>query len=280
METTGMRLLRGRRLGPADEGRSEVLVVVNQALVDVSFPKEDPLGRRVRLGLNSPPMTIVGVVANTPTIAFTETPVQKVYMPLLSNADGRLGPAAILLGPAIDAMSYVVRTSVTPERVLADVRRAVADVDPNLALAQVRPLQDYLDTAAAQTTFTMVLLVIAATVALLLGVVGIYGVTSYIVSQRTSEIGVRLALGAPPSSVAAMMARQGGMAALMGVVAGIAVALAGTSAIESLLFGVTARDPGVFAVTVAIVAVVALVACWIPARRAAGLSPLEALRAD
>jgi putative ABC transport system permease protein len=177
-------------------------------------------------------------------------------------------------------MSYVVRVSTSTTSILGDVRRAVAGVDPNLALAQVRPLQDLLDAASAQTAFTMVLLVVASVVALLLGVVGIYGVMSYIVSQRTSEIGVRLALGAAPSSVAAMIARQGGLVALLGVMAGLATALAGTRLIESLLYGVSPRDPGVFAATAALLIVLACIACWLPARRAARLSPLEALRTE
>jgi putative ABC transport system permease protein len=281
VEATGMRLLRGRGIGREDEERSQASVVVNQAFARAYFQQGEPLGQRVRLGgTGTVWMTIVGIVSDTPTVAFTEAPVPKIYLPLLSNDDNRLGPATAALGPPIDAMSYVVRTSVTPERLVADVRRAVADVDANLALAQVRTAQDLLDAASAQTAFTMILLVIAAAVALLLGIVGIYGVMSYIVSQRTGEIGVRLALGAAPMAVAAMMARQGGVVTLAGVSAGVAAALAGTRLIESLLYGVTARDPGVFAGTTAITVVIALVACWLPARRAARLTPLEALRAD
>jgi putative ABC transport system permease protein len=281
IETMGMRLMRGRALQRSDEAS----VVVNQAFVNTYFPKADPVGQRIRLGAGefartALPMTIVGVVANTQTSALAENPVPKVFMPLLSNDDGRLGPSTTSLGPAIDAMSFVVRTTTPPERMFADVQRAVAGVDANLALAQVRTLQDLLDTAASYTAFTMVLLVIAAAVALLLGVIGIYGVMSYIVSQRTGEIGVRLALGAAPSSVASMMARQGGLVTLAGLVAGLLVALAGTRLIESLLYGVTARDPGVFAATTALLVVVAFVACWLPARRAARLNPIEALRAD
>jgi putative ABC transport system permease protein len=281
VETAGMRLVRGRHLERADQDRADPAAVVNQAFAAAYFPAGDPLGQRVRLGAEgSISLTIVGIVSNTPTVTLTQPSVAKLYLPMLANDDGRLGPATMRLGPPIDAMSYVVRTPTNPERVLADVRRAVAGVDPNLALAQVRTLQDLLDAAAAQTAFTMALLVIAAAVALLLGIIGIYGAMSYIVSQRTGEIGVRLALGAAPSSVAAMMARQGGMVTLAGATVGLAGALAGTQVIESLLFGVTARDPGVFIVTTAAIAVVALVACWLPARRAARLSPLEALRTE
>ncbi|HEX9608039.1 MAG TPA: FtsX-like permease family protein, partial [Gemmatimonadaceae bacterium] len=157
---------------------------------------------------------------------------------------------------------------------------AIGEVDSSLALGQLRTLQETLDRAAAQMAFTMVLLVIAAGVSLTLGVVGIYGAMSYIVTQRTGEIGVRLALGAEPGNVARMIVRQGGIVALPGITVGLATAFAGGRLIESLLYGVSPRDPGVFAGTTALLLGVVLLACWLPARPAARLSPLEALRAD
>jgi ABC-type antimicrobial peptide transport system permease subunit len=126
----------------------------------------------------------------------------------------------------------------------------------------------------------MVLLAIAATVALLLGAIGIYGVISYIVAQRTGEIGVRLAMGAEPRTVARMILRQGGLVTLLGIVTGLIAAFAGSQLIRSLLFGVSPRDPIVFTVTTVTLLVVALLACWVPARRAARLSPLQALRTE
>jgi len=187
---------------------------------------------------------------------------------------------SVNMAPRLDAMSYVVRTSVTPESLVDSVRRAVAGADANLALAQVRTLQDTLDRAAAQMAFTMVLLAIAAGVSLLLGVIGIYGVMSYIVSQRTGEIGIRLALGAEPGSVARMIVSEGGVVALVGITVGLATAFAGTRVIQSLLYGVSARDPGVFTGTALLLLGVVLLACWLPARRAARLSPLDALRRE
>jgi ABC-type antimicrobial peptide transport system permease subunit len=189
-------------------------------------------------------------------------------------------PMAMLVGPSIAPMSYVVRTATPPLDLVPSVRRVVGAFDAKLALADVRTLQGVLDRASAQMAFTMVLIAIAGAVALLLGVIGIYGVMSYIVSQRTGEIGVRLALGAEPSWVAGMIVRQGAVVALVGVVVGLAAAFAGSRLIESLLYGVGARDPGVFAITTAILISVALVACWLPARRASRLSPIEALRTD
>ena len=168
----------------------------------------------------------------------------------------------------------------TGKTLVSAVRRAVDEVDPNLAIAQVRMLQDIVDRASDQTSFTMVLLAIAATVALLLGAIGIYGVISYIVAQRTGEIGVRLALGAQPQTVARMILRQGGLVTMLGIVAGLGAALAGSQLIRTLLYGVSPRDPIVFSLTTVALLVVALLACWLPARRASRLSPLEALRTE
>jgi putative ABC transport system permease protein len=219
-------------------------------------------------------LTIVGVVANTPTRTLAEpTPVPKMYMPLI-------GARVMNIVPPLGAMSFVMRTSVPPQNLAAAARRAVNEVDSKLALAQVRTLQDILDSASAQTEFTMVLLVIAASVAVLLGVVGIYGAMSYIVSQRAGEIGIRLALGAEPGGVARMIVRQGAVVALAGITVGFASAVAGSRLIQSLLYGVSPRDPGVLAGTTLLLLGVVLLACWFPARRAAGLSPLDALRTE
>lgn len=288
-EAMGIRLLQGRVIDRGDVERGESNVVINEALAKRFFPNQDPIGRRI--ASNRPParvgaplertwLTIVGVVANTPRRALAEpTPFAQLFMPM-SIAGGPGIPRNALVGPDVSVMSYVVRSRTRPLDLVPSVQQAIDGVDANLAVAQVRTLQDILDGASGQMAFTMALLAIAAIVALMLGVIGIYGVMSYIVSQRTGEIGVRLALGAEPRSVAAMIARQGGLVALAGIVAGLATAFAGSRLIASLLYGVSARDPGVFAVTTLTLLVVALVACWLPARRAARLSPLEALRTD
>jgi len=279
-ETIGMRILRGRGIDRGDVERNEPIVVVNEALAKLAFPNQDPIGQRVRFGnpaLSSGPpewLTIAGVVAETPFLALGEsTTFAQLYMPMFAWRE-------VNLPPRVDSMSYVLRTAPPPATLSAAARRSVAAIDDKLALAQVRTLQDLLDGAAAQMAFTMILIVIAAGVSLLLGVVGIYGVTSYIVSRRTAEIGVRLALGARPGSVARMIVRQGGLVALAGVIAGLTTALVAGRLIESLLYGVSPRDPGVLAVTTLTLLSVALLACLLPARRAARLSPLEALRTD
>jgi putative ABC transport system permease protein len=267
--------------------RGERVIMIDEALADMYFPGQDPVGRRVRSAAPSNPalpqapwLEIVGVVANTATGALTE-PVRRpqLYMPM-TIAGGPDIPAPALIGPDVTTMSYVVRTAADPNEMAAASRAAVEGVDRNLAIAQVRTLQEIVDRAADQMVFTMVLLGIAAGVALLLGAIGIYGVVSYIAAQRTGEIGVRLALGAAPSGVAAMILRQSGAVTMIGIGLGLVAALAGGRLIESLLYNVSSRDPLVIGVVTAMLTVIALVACWVPARRAARLSPLEALRTD
>jgi putative ABC transport system permease protein len=278
-ETMGMRILRGRGINRGDVDRREPIVVINQALADQFFPKQNPIGQRVASSL--PPtrtwLTIVGVVATTPTFALAEVnPIGQLFMPMSIAG----GPESTLTGPNVAVMNYVVRSTTPASALLPSVRRAVDAVDPKLALAQVRTLQNILDGASAQMAFTMALIVIAAAVALLLGVIGICGAMSYIVSQRTGEIGVRLALGAEPGSVARMIVLQGGVVALAGVAVGLAAAFGGGRLIESLLYGISPRDPNVFAGMSVLLLGVVLLACWLPARRAARLSPLDALRAE
>jgi ABC-type antimicrobial peptide transport system permease subunit len=177
-------------------------------------------------------------------------------------------------------MSYVVRSATPPLALLPSVRRVVDTVDGTLAIAQVNTLQGLLDGASAQMGFTMALLATAAALALVLGLVGIYGAVSYIVSQRTNEIGVRLALGAEPRGVAAMIVRQGGVVTLTGIAVGLGAALAGGRLIEAVLYDVSPRDPIVFVTAIMALFAIALTACWLPARRAARMSPVEALRLE
>jgi putative ABC transport system permease protein len=280
VEAMGMRLLRGRSIDRGDIERSAPIVVVNKTFADVVFPNQDPIGQRIKQSQRAPDwLTIVGIVSNTSTFSLAETPFNLVFMPM-SLAGGPEIPAQMLIGPNVATMSYVVRSATPASDLVATVRSAIGEVDVNLALAQVQTLQAILDRASVQMGFTMVLIAIAAGVALTLGVVGIYGVMSYVVSQRTGEIGVRLALGAEPGSIAGMIVRQGGAVALAGITIGLAAAFAGSRFIASLLYGVSPRDPGVFAVTTLTLLGVALLACWLPARRASRLSPLEALRTD
>jgi putative ABC transport system permease protein len=278
--TMGMRLLRGRAVSQSDIERDEPIAVVNDALVRISFPDQDPVGQRIRLGNPSLApgapewLTIVGVVSNTPYTGLSEpTASAQMFIPMFASRN-------VNNAPRLQAMSFVVRTTLAPEELTAAVRGAVSGVDSNVALAQVRTLQDILDRASAQMAFTMLLLVIAAGTAILLGVIGIYGVMSYIVTQRTAEIGLRLSIGATPGSVARAIVREGGIVAFVGVVVGVVIALAGGRLMSSLIHGISPRDPIVFAATTLGLFGLTLLACWVPARRAARLNPVEALRAS
>ena len=292
-----MRLLRGRDLERADVDRGRTNVLVNEAFVRTVLAGADPIGKQLKSNAPPPPsaravggtfeweggppwLTIVGVVSNTPFETLTEpAPVAVVYMPL-SIAGGPDIPNIAMLGPTTSAATYVVRSTVTPAALTSAVQRAVQTVDSSLALAQVMTLQSLVDGAAAQMALTMALLVIAAAGALAIGVIGIYGVIAYAVSQRRSEIGVRLALGAAPGTVVAMIVKQGAAVALAGIAAGLALAAGGSGVLTSLLFGVSPHDPAVFVGVGTLLTVVALFACWLPARSAARISPTEALRAE
>ena len=278
----GIRVLRGRGIDRRDVDHADPVVVINQALARAYFPQQDPIGQRIASSRPQSPiwLTIVGIAADTPSRTLVERQRSPaVYMPM-SIARGPETPVTALTGPGISVMSYVLRTTVPPQGLVPAVRRTIRDVNANLPIVQVRTLQDMVNRASAYMAFTMVLLAIAATVALLLGAIGIYGVMSYIVSQRRAEIGLRLALGAEPRGVVRMILRQGGLVTIAGIVVGLAAALAGSRLLGSLLYEVSARDPGVFAATTLALLLVALIACWLPARRASRQSPLDALRAD
>ncbi|MCP4246035.1 MAG: FtsX-like permease family protein [bacterium] len=177
------------------------------------------------------------------------------------------------------SLGFAIRTSrPNPESLMPEVREAIWSVNRNLPLANVRTMQELLDRSMARTSFTLVMLGIAALAAILLGAVGIYGVISYAVSQRTQEIGVRMALGARHADVSRMVLRQGAIVAAIGIASGLAAAVGLTRLMSSLLYGVSAADPVTFALAAAGVAAVSLLACYIPARRAAGIDPVNALR--
>jgi predicted permease len=285
LDAMRMRIVRGRSIERIDVEREEPIAIINEAAARTFFPGQDPIDARV--ASNRPParpgelprltwLRIVGVVANTPLSSMSEaTALPQLFLPM-SIAGGPGVPT--LTGPDVSVMSYVVRTSTPPRSLLAAARAQVDRVNRNIALAQVRTLQESVDRASAPMAFTMILIAVAAGITLMLGLIGIYGVTAYSVAQRTGEIGVRLALGADPRSVAMLVIRQGMGAAVTGVAAGFATALFGSAIVESLLFEVSARDPGVFAAASLGLLSVTVLACAIPAMRAARLSPLEALR--
>ena len=177
-------------------------------------------------------------------------------------------------------MTVVMRTSTPPIDLIDAVRSTVWSMDADLPLANMQTMDQAVRGARAQMAFTMVLLVIGGVAALLLGVIGIYGVIAYVVGQRTSEIGIRMALGAKASDVKLLVLRQGGRVVVVGVVIGLAGAFALTRVMGSVVFGVSPTDPATYVAASTGMLIIALLATYVPARRAAGVDPVEALRAD
>ncbi len=268
--TMGIEVLEGRVLERADVEGGLPVVVISRSLARDYFPREDPLGRRVALGSDTTWSTVVGVVEDVPARELMHVADPLIYFPLI-------GPA----NPGVSARSGAVAVRArNVVGLLSAVRDRVAMVDPDVAIARVRTTERIVADASARMAFTMVLLVLAGGVALVLGVVGIYSVISYLVGRRRAEIGVRLALGARPSEVRWMVAREGAQVAGVGLAMGMVVAFGLSRLMAALLFDVEPTDPLTYAAVGLGLLGVALVASWVPARRAASTDPAGALRAE
>jgi putative ABC transport system permease protein len=241
-------------------------VVVNQAFARTVFPGENPLGKRVVIHMKDEnvPSTIVGVVADSMHAAL----------------DGAIEPMAYWPHPELvySSMTFVLRASADPAALATAARRVIYAIDPAQPVADVQTLDSLLSRSIARARFTSVLLAVFAAVALLLAVVGIGGVMGVSVAQRTREIGIRIAIGAPPPSVIGLVVREGMALAVAGLAIGIAGALALARFLDKLLFGVAPTDPLTYLLIAAGLATSALIACLIPARRAARVDPIVALR--
>jgi predicted permease len=272
-ETMGNPLVAGRGIAWADirERRHVAVITRNFALEFWNDPGE-ALGRSIRMTPAAPWTEIVGVVGDVRDDGVDQAATAVVYWPMA---------AADFWGEELyvpRSMAYVVRSPrVGSESLLEEVRAAVWAVNPRLPLAQVRTLDEILARSMARTSFTLVMLGIAAATALLLGGVGIYGVTAYSVAHRSREIGVRMALGARRSDVSRLVLRQGLALAGIGVVIGLAAAVGLTRLMSALLFGVAPLDPPTFVAAGLAAALLALAASWLPARRAARVDPVETL---
>jgi putative ABC transport system permease protein len=272
-QAMGIPLVHGRPFDRTDPSRAS-----DQAIVSVSFAKKywpagSAIGKRIRQNPEGPWQTIVGVVGDVHSTSLTEPADAMVYFPTVMG-DGKDSTFADR------SMAIAVRTTSTPESITSALRREVWALDPNLPLVNIRPMETVLSNAMARTSFTLLMVGVAAGVALLLGAIGIYGVISYMVSLRTREIGVRMALGARSGQVGAMVVRQGIVLATIGVVIGLAGSFAVTRFLTSLLFGVSPNDPLTLASVATTLLVIASVASWLPARRASRIDPVEALRAE
>ncbi len=266
-----MPLLKGRDFGPRDTERSAQVAIVNESFVHEFFPGEDPVGKYIRpngsVSPGEPPMReIVGVVGDSHLISLSAKPKPQIYIPHAQFA--------------VQGMSLIVRTQMNPANVTNALRGAVTEIDKGVPLFRIRTLSDYLSSSIAQPRFHAVSVTLFSVIALLLASAGIFGVMSFAVTQRTQEIGIRLALGAQRGQVLKLILADGMKLVGLGVVLGIAGIVAMSRVLRSVLYGIAPTDlPTILAVTF-LLALVALAACWLPARRAANVDPIVALRTE
>jgi putative ABC transport system permease protein len=271
-EAMGMTLVKGRFFTNGDNANAPIVAVVNQPMAD-KYWNGDAIGKRFRIGSTKPQwITIVGVAKQVKHNAVTEGARTEMYVPHAQwGAAGANTPRGL---------TFVVRTAGDPMAVLGYVRTTLRQLDPNLPLADIHTLQSVADDALSQARFTTMLLALFAALALTLAAIGIYGVIALLVARRRGEIGIRMALGARPSRILAMVVQRGLVMTGAGVAVGLIGALLLVRVLTSLLYGVTPLDPITFAIAPTILAIVALVACVVPARRAAAVDPVVALKSD
>jgi len=263
----GITLVKGRDFNERDTAESAKVTIVDERLAREYWPNSDPIGQRIRFGPpedNEPWHTIVGVVSEVRHERLDASTRESVYLPFAQMPIGR--------------SSLAIRTSGRPESLISVVRSQVRDLDPDLPISHAMPMKDVVAISVWQPRLYTALFGVFAAVALILATVGIYGVMSYAVTQRTREIGLRMALGAERKDVLKLVVGQGVVLAGFGVGAGLVTAVGLTRLMSSLLFGVTATDPITFGAVSVLLTGVALGACFVPARRAAKVDPMVALR--
>ena len=268
-KTMEIPLIKGRTFTERDVAKAPGVIIVNQAFAQKFFPNEDPIGKRIKPGISTdedkPAMReIVGLVADVRN----------------RNLSSELRPGYFVPQAQIpfDQMTMVVKTVGDPHALINSIQNEVHTMDKELPVFNVKTMDEYISASVAAPRFNATLLMIFAAVALILTIVGLYGVMSYSVAQRTNEIGIRMALGAQTRDVVKLIVSQGFKLVLLGLAIGLVGAVALTRVMASLLFGVTTKDPLTFTVVAMLLAFVALLACYIPARRATRLDPLDALR--
>jgi putative ABC transport system permease protein len=263
----GIPLLRGRVFTEYDTRDTARVAVISESMAKRVFPDEDPIGKRIHI-TNGPTVfrEIVGIVGDVKQDGLDQDTTLQTYEPYTQKT--------------YSGMTLVVRTAGDPTNLTAAIRNEVLNIDKEQPVSGIRTLEQLVSNSISQQKFSMLLLGVFAAVALVLAAVGIYGVLSYAAAQRTHEIGVRMALGARASDVLRMVIGQGMKLVSMGLALGLGVALALTQLMKRLLFGVGAADPLTYGLIAFLLVLVALLACWIPARRAANVDPMVALRVE
>ncbi|HSR70264.1 MAG TPA: ABC transporter permease [Acidobacteriota bacterium] len=265
LTTLGVRLLEGRNFQPSDGPQSQPVALVNEALA-AQFHDGRVIGRRIAFGEEGPQMTVVGIVANEKYGQVRAQPTPQVYQPLIQRLRGDI--------------HALLKTSGDPTRIASSARQAVLEIDPRLVVFDVRTLPSYLRESLAADRFMAQMVGVFALLAMLLAAVGLYSVLSYTVSRRRQEFGIRMALGARVSDILRLVMGQGLVVSLIGIALGLAAAWGVSRWIEGLLYNVSPTDPLTFAGVALGLAAVALLACYRPARKAAGVDPQITLRAD
>lgn len=278
-ETMQIPLLRGRAITENDDARAPGVVIINERAASAYWPGEDPIGKRIAFDstTSNPPtwLTVVGVVKNAKQEDWVTKPYPEVYLAGLQNRG--------FLGSGLSRTAYitlVMRTSGNPADLTSAVKKIVWSFDRNLPISKVLTMDQAVADATAQPRFEMLLLGVFGLVALLLAAIGIYGVMTYSVSRRTREIGIRMSLGASRTDVLQMVVRQGMTQALIGSAVGVAGALLLSKLMAKMLYGVQPTDPATFGSVVIVLGTAALLAVFVPARRAARTEPMAALRAE
>ena len=268
-------LRSGREFGESDAASTAPVAIVNEAFVRRHFEKKDPFSERLSVGrgLGDLPRQIVGIVADTKQMGLDRPALATVFVPVAQLPDKLMA-----VSRSFTAGYFTIRTSVEPLSLAHAFKQEVARVDSGVALSQIGSMDGLSSRSTRQNRFNMVLLGLFAALGLVLAAVGIYGVTSYAVAQRTNEIGLRLALGAQSKSVINLIVKQGAVIVVAGISIGLIASLILTRLIKAKLFGVTSTDPITFVSIGVLLTTVALLASWIPARRAARVDPLIALR--
>jgi putative ABC transport system permease protein len=262
--TLEIPVLRGREFTERDTVGTPGVVIINETLAKRFWPNEDPVGKRLTLARRRETLEIVGVVGDVKRYSLEQGPKPELYWPNLQKPRW--------------ASFFAFRTSGDPAAIVTAIRQRVQRLDPDVQVVNVSTLDRYIATALKQPRFNLLLLGAFALTALLLATIGLNGVVSYSVAQRTHEIGIRMALGAQRNAILKLIIRQGMWLVLTGVILGIVVSLGLTRLLRGLLLGVSATDPATFAAIAVLLIVIAMLACYLPARRATRLDPLVALR--
>jgi predicted permease len=281
-EALEIGLVQGRFLNDRDGENSEPVALINEAAVRRLWPEGGALGARITIGkpfvpelADTQPRRIVGIVKDVREVGLDQDVPPIVYIPI-----GQVNPQLVTLFVRLLPASLVVRTEGNASGLLKGLQREIWAVDPQQPITNVASMEEIVARSVGGHRFNLVLMSALAVLALVLAGVGIYGVLSYLVTQRTREIGVRMALGATAGQVLRLIIRQGLVAVGIGVAIGLGLVIAGTRLLRSLLVGVSTTDPLTFVVAAAALTVVALIATSIPAQRASALDPLRALRKE